>query len=553
MYPNLADRVDKLIADFDASVLTERRVGLEKESLRVAADGGIAQTDHPGSLGSALTNSAITTDFSEALLEMVTPPCATAGAALDYLTGLHQFILPRLPAGEHLWNTSMPCILSGENSIRIGQYGESHTGKMKHAYRRGLGLRYGRRMQAIAGIHFNFSLPITSWNIWQLLHQNGSGSQFGGTAGYPDSSDELALQALATDGYFHMMRNLMRIGWLVPYLFGASPAICHSFLPEGGKSDLDTYNEHTRFAPFGTSLRMGEIGYRYREDSPIDLSVRHDTFDHYLEDLLAHVSTVHPAYSELGIQDQRGRYQQLNACRLQIENEYYSSVRPKQIPEPGEMPILALQHRGIRYLELRSVDVNLLEPTGLSLEQIAMLEMLMIFTWLADSPALSDAEMSLNKNNVYAVAHHGRTPGLKLDHFDGETRLSTWGLNIMDHLRPIAVWLDGAGKDNLYQHALQQQVEKLHNPDKTPSANVLRAMFAHGSFFEYAQAVSREHHEAILALPIEPGLDSQLAEGVVNSVARKADLEAESTCSFGDFLQQYFSQLDCANARSSCA
>ena len=174
MYTETKQRASALVSEFDADPFLGRQIGLEKETLRIDTEGRIAQTNHPAALGSALCNSAVTTDFSESLLEMVTPPCASAKAAFDYLTGLHQFILPRLEYDEGLWNTSMPCILNGDESIRIGEYGHSHNGTMKHVYRRGLGLRYGRRMQAIAGIHFNFSLPESAWPVWQQLQSTDS-------------------------------------------------------------------------------------------------------------------------------------------------------------------------------------------------------------------------------------------------------------------------------------------------------------------------------------------------------------------------------------------
>jgi len=244
---------------------------------------------------------------------------------------------------------------------------------MKSAYRHGLGVRYGRRMQAIAGIHFNFSLPEGVWTHWAQLHDR----------------QLLANQELISTGYFHMMQNLLRIGWVVPYLFGASPAICQSFLEPGSDTDLETFNETTLFAPHGTSLRMGNIGYRYREDEPIDLSVRHDELGSYIEDVIGHISSIHPPYETLGLRGDDGQVQQ--------------------------MPILALRRRGVRYLELRSVDLNIFEPAGLDLTQIAFLEMLMLFAWLDNGGPLSSERLKAITRNIKTVAHRGREPGLMLE------------------------------------------------------------------------------------------------------------------------------------------
>ncbi len=537
MYTEVSHRSKALTETADKDLFSKRRVGLEKETLRIDTNGKIAQSDHPKSLGSALCNGQVTTDFSEALLEMVTPPCASVGAALDHLVGIHQFILPRLENGEGLWNTSMPCVLDGDSSIRIGRYGTSHNGTMKQAYRRGLGLRYGRRMQAIAGIHFNYSMPEQSWPLWQQLH----------------SFDNQTAHSTQTIGYFHMTRNLMRIGWLVPYLFGASPAICQTFLPSGADSDLATLNKHTRYAPFGTSLRMGEIGYRYKEDAPIDLSVRHDSFDNYLADILDHVTTVHDAYAEAGVVDNAGVYQQLNANKLQIENEYYSSVRPKQIPEKGEMPLLALKRTGIRYLELRSVDVNVYDPAGMHIEQLAMLELLMLFAWLADSPPLLPDEMAVNKRNVQLVAHRGREPGFKITRDNEQVKLVDWGQQILESLQPLAQWMDAQGKDriehggqvkNLYQNSLQQQLAKLHDQTLTPSARIVDELDSHGSFFKMVMTVSEAHRDNLLKMPVNTSLQNELEQLVGDSIEAQQVLEANSTGRFSDFLSDYFSQLE---------
>lgn len=541
MYSEVRQKADLLVKQCDPAMLTGRNIGLEKESLRVSADGRISQQDHPQSLGQALTHPFITTDFSEALLEMVTPPCASASEAIGYLNSIHQFIVARLPAGEHIWNTSMPCILHGAQSVRIGEYGQSHSGQMKHAYRRGLGLRYGKRMQAIAGVHFNFSLPEPAWIARQQL--NASAPELGHFDTQWQKLSAVEQQRAQTDGYFQTMQNLLRIGWIVPYLFGASPAICTSFLQEGEAEDLHELNTHTRYAPHGTSLRMGTIGYRYREDQPIDLSVRHTDVTSYIEDIIAHVSSEHPAYKSLGLLDEDGNYQQLSTSRLQIENEFYSSVRPKQIADSGELPIHALKQRGIRYLELRSVDVNLLHPNGLELEQIAMLELLMLFAWLSTPVALERDELDACSRNVKTVAHFGRQPGLELQTANGKVGLKDWGLQIVQTLQPIAQWLDSANDGALYTRSLEQQRKKFENPDLTPSAQLLKGIHEAGSFFEHAQTLSRQHHELFKSQTIDEAIESRLSHEVSESISKQQSMEKNSQGRFEDFLDAYLSQI----------
>ncbi|WP_157736249.1 glutamate--cysteine ligase [Granulosicoccus antarcticus] len=538
MYSEIKQRADKLVRTQTPEVLAERKVGLEKESLRVMGNGGISQADHPEALGDALTHPFITTDFSEALLEMVTPPCGSAEEALHFLTSIHQFIVHRLPAGEHIWNTSMPCILRGGASVRIGEYGSSHSGQMKHAYRRGLGLRYGRRMQAIAGVHFNFSMPESSWPLRDALLSGTSVEQGNDTA---DSTPGNQLQR--TEGYFQMMQNLLRIGWIVPYLFGASPAICQSFLDEGEGDELDVWNGSTRYGEHATSLRMGKIGYRYREDEPIDLSVRHTDLQSYIEDIISHVSTEHPPYKAMGVRDEDGEFQQLSTCRLQIENEFYSTVRPKQIAKSGELPIHALGERGIRYLELRSVDVNLLDPAGVGLHQIAMLEMLMMFAWLATPEPLGAEEMAACSENVKTVAHYGRQPGLQLQGPDGEVGLQQWGASILEVLQPIAQWLDQGRETPLYVAALQEQQAKFDNPDLTPSALMIAQIKQTGSFFEHSQMLSVKHHESLYGAEQDETLMAQFLDLAEQSRQKQEEMEAESEGDFETFLAAYLGQI----------
>ena len=157
-----------LINSGEPGIITGGRKGLEKESLRVTPDGHIAQTPHPRELGSALTNENITTDYSEALIELVTPTFRTSWELLQYLTDLHQFVYQHL-GDELLWATSMPSIIGGDADIPIAQYGKSNVGRMKTVYRNGLGVRYGRIMQAISGVHYNYSFPEQMWDPWADL------------------------------------------------------------------------------------------------------------------------------------------------------------------------------------------------------------------------------------------------------------------------------------------------------------------------------------------------------------------------------------------------
>ncbi|MGH8553809.1 MAG: glutamate--cysteine ligase, partial [Methylococcales bacterium] len=341
--------------------------GVEKECLRIGPDGKISQSPHPKALGSALTHAHITTDYSEALLEFITPPFPDARDTVSFLRDIHQFVYDNL-ADELMLVSSMPCAISGDASIPIATYGTSNIGMMKHIYRRGLDYRYGRAMQAIAGVHFNYSVPVDFWPMFQELEKN-----------HAPARDFVA------ECYFAMIRNLQRRGWIILYLFGASPAICKSFLGDRKtfQHDFEEFDRHTFFKPYATSLRMSDIGYKNSNQARLNIS--YNNLKDYIESLTRAIETPHPSHQKFGVRVD-GEYRQLNANILQIENEYYSSARPKQITQSGEKPTLALKRRGVRYVEVRSLDLDLYSDIGLGEERLLFLEALLLTCLLLDSP-----------------------------------------------------------------------------------------------------------------------------------------------------------------------
>ena len=367
MFKRVESRVKELFAHNKNGLLNDRLIGVEKESLRVSPEGRISQLEHPVSLGSALANPYITTDYSEALLEFITPPSEHIESALDFLRDSQAYVYQKLQQDEILWATSMPCVVAGESSIPIAKYGSSNAGQMKSVYRRGLGHRYGRAMQVIAGVHFNYSLPESFWPIYkELLEEN-----------------ELSLKDFQSEQYFCLVRNLQRYGWLIPYLFGASPAVCKSFLG-GAKTNLQDFNENTYYEPYATSLRMGDIGYQNNKENETGVKACYRSLDSYVQTLQCAIETPFPEYEKIGVKV-NGKYQQLNANLLQIENEYYSTVRPKQITQGNEKPIIALKKRGVQYVELRSLDVNAFDPLGINETQLRFIEIFMLFCLLSES------------------------------------------------------------------------------------------------------------------------------------------------------------------------
>lgn len=518
----LTRRLDRLARANPADSLAGNLIGLEKESLRVAESGRIAATPHPRALGSPLTHPHITTDFSEALIELVTPALREPQAVLDFLADIHAVVYRHL-GDEILWGTSMPCVLEGARSIPLARYGTSNAATMKTVYRRGLGNRYGRIMQVIAGVHFNFSFGDAFWQSFQ--DQEGDRGDLG---------------SFRSESYMTMIRNLQRVGWLVPYLFGASPAVCTSFV-QGRATNLIPFDDHTLHGPYATSLRMGDIGYQNQKERCIGLKASYDSLDAYIRSLTWAIETPCPEYEAIGVKV-GDRYEQLNASVLQIENEYYSTVRPKQIIDWLEKPTLALRRRGIRYVELRSLDVNAFEPTGVGSDQLLFLETLMLYCLLCDSPRIGAAEQGAIDENQVLTAQAGRTPGLTLNRDGQSIELRQWATELLEAMGPVAELLDGkAGGPRT--GSLLHQHEKVREPDATPAARMLAEMRASGEgFFHYASRVSKAHRETLAARRLSPEREALFAELAAESIRSQAAIEAADDTDFDSFLQGYFAQ-----------
>ncbi|CAH9018584.1 glutamate--cysteine ligase [Candidatus Nitrosacidococcus sp. I8] len=495
--------------------------GLEKESLRITPKGSIAQTSHPQSLGSALTHPYITTDYSEALLEFVTPPCEQVEQTLDFLTHTHQFTYTNLN-DEMLWAASMPCAVTDEKEIPIAYYGTSNVGQMKHVYRRGLGYRYGREMQIIAGIHFNYSLPESFWPILQA--QNHS---------------QLPLAHFINKRYIHLLRNFHRLGWIISYLFGASPAVCQCFLKTPHKGFIH-FDSSTYTLPYATSLRMSDIGYK--NDTQAGVDIPYNNLSEYIEGLTKAIETPFPPYEKIGVEVD-GSYRQLNANVLQIENEFYSFIRPKQITQSGEKPTLALKRRGVQYIEVRALDINPYEPLGVNQHQLYFLEAFLILCLLKASPNLDSNQRKEAEHNQRKVACCGRDPVLNLQQNGENTLLKTWALEIYQEMEEICSLLDQGLEDQPYTTALTQQYPLIEDPDLTPSAQILAEMKKTGrTFYRLAIDLSQQHANYFKEIPFSQDKMEYFTQLAQTSWQKQRHMEATDTLSFKEYLAHYLAQ-----------
>lgn len=462
--------------------LAELYVGIEKEALRVTQTHRMSLQSHPEALGKTLTHKYITTDFSEAQLEFITPAAHSVSASLEFLKELHAFTARSLDDGEYMWNTSMPPEITCDEDIRIADYGSSNAGQIKTLYRKGLAHRYGKRMQTISGIHYNFSL---SEDLWGFLHDQCGG---GGS-----------LQDFRSAGYLGLIRNLQRHGWLVLYLFGASPALHESYLPASHPT-LKELGDHTLYGEHATSLRMSDLGYTSVVQGKLD--IHYNSLCEYIEGLRGALATSEQQYEDIGVFE-GGDYKQINTHQLQLENELYGSARPKRNTKDGERPIAALCRRGVEYIELRSLDINPLNPIGICEQQAHFLNTLLTHMTLAQSPCISSEEQALLNDQLRLVAWRGREPGLTLPAYgDGTTTLKDAGLQILEDMRYTAELMDEVYGETGHVDALDAQIAKLKDPDLTPSAQILKAVKEKGSYSNFIADLSKNQTDHLKAMPL---------------------------------------------------
>jgi glutamate--cysteine ligase len=518
---SFSDRIKKLSASNAKACLWGGLKGIEKESLRIRQDGSLSASQQPLGLGSALTNKYITTDFSEALLEFVTPALPTTWEALRFLCDVHQFTYNHLD-DELLWVTSMPCVMAADGDIPLAQYGSSNVGRMKTIYRNGLGYRYGRKMQTIAGIHFNYSLPESFWPVFKDLEQ------------LSESED-----VIRSEAYLGLLRNYRRIAWIILYLFGASPALCKSFA-SGSDISMPSYDKNTFYQPFGTSLRMSDLGYSNNSQAGLNISL--NNLNDYISDLSAAISTPVPEFEKIGVKVD-GEYRQLSVNQLQIENEYYSSIRPKRVAHSGERPTAALRRGGIEYVEVRSLDLNIFDPVGISQNTMRFVEALLVYCLLEDSPSIDDAEIQEAGKNHSLTATTGRDPELMLSRQGQPISLKQWAGDILNKVEQVAELIDSGSERDDYVQTVKAQASLIADPELTPSARILQDLRNTGNgFFHYALDIARKNQQYFAALEVTS--DEQLKtfeEEAADSIKRQADIEASDTISLDEYIHGYFS------------
>lgn len=514
----LKQHLEQLVSNGLSSLLKGALHGIEKEGLRVDFFGELSQKAHPKGLGSALTNRSITTDFSEALIELITPVFKASEEAIQFLENLHRFTYSHL-SEELIWAGSMPCDIPDSASIPIAQFGSSNIGQLKHIYRVGLEHRYGKKMQTIAGIHYNFSLPDDFWRAYQEKQGNTE-----------------TLQSFRSSCYFKMIRNFRRHSWLLLYLFGASPVLCDSFL-KGKSHELQSLHDHTLYLPYATSLRMSDLGYSTKVQSSLNICFNH--LKTYVDSLYQAIHTSYPPYEEIGVKVD-GKYRQLNTAILQIENEYYSDIRPKRVTRSGERPLQALRKSGVEYIEVRNIDINPFLPVGIDTQQAMFIDTFLISCLLMSDEDICPTECKMVSDNLQKVITRGREPGLLLATPKGEVALTEAGKTLLVQIQMTSELLDQVYKTKAYSISVNAQMRKLEDASLTPSAQVLTALQVTGlNYTQWILLKSREHKETFAQSSSCTAVLKDLAQRANESLREQQQIEASDTLDFDQFLEQY--------------
>ena len=491
--------------------------GIEREALRVTPQGKLSQQPHPSEFGSKLTHPKITTDFSESQLELITPVQQKIEDSLTELDRIHRHVNSHL-GDEIIWSASMPCELPDDSEIPLAYFGDSNLGRLKTTYRSGLGYRYGRDMQTICAIHYNFSFPDSFW-VW--LHES-------------EKSVE-DLQTFTTRRYFDLMRNFRRFSWLLTYLFGASPAVCRSFT-EGKEHNLESFDDATAFLPYATSLRSGDLGYQ-SDTQANEMNICYNAINDYVATLATAISTPHERYEDIGVHV-GSEYRQVNANILQSEAEFYSSIRAKRVPGPGENFLASLKQDGVQYIEVRLLDINPYLPLGIDAEAIRFIDTFLLYCLSLDSPFHDDVRCREVKTNVTKTVMEGRKPGVMLKDNGSERSLQDWGDEILNGATRYAALLDELHGGEDYQRSLNTQRQKVAQPDLTPSGQILLDM-ERGAipFSQFAMNHSLAHQKNFQATHLTPKETDEFDTQAAKSRRKQADIEAADSRSFDEYLK----------------
>jgi len=419
--------------------------GLEKENLRINDFGYLDQSDHPIKTDDPM-HAYIVKDFAESQVEFVTQPLSDPSLALKELSRLQDHFIKNYDV--RLWPFSMPSGLTPGEDIRIAEFPKTEAGNMERKYREMLAIRHGKKMQLISGVHYNFSFSDAFVNQYKELVM-------------PESDADL--KAAKNHLYFHVARNILRSKWLLIYLFGASPFVDSSYKSEVTNQLKGVEHScaccggaHTFYEDYATSLRMSRYGYHNKLQEKMRVS--YNTLEEYIH------------HMRQGIDD----------GILQKESEYYAPLRFKNSRGIKGSTLKALEDDGVEYLELRLFDLNPYENYGLTMDQMYLTHLFLVYSAIKPSPCISGKEMANIYANGQLVSLLGRKKDKEVYYRDGFRPIESLGLEILEEMKGIAEVLDTGISGAPYMAAVNNSQEILKDQSLLLSERLTKELLEHG-------------------------------------------------------------------------
>jgi glutamate--cysteine ligase len=286
---------------------------------------------------------------------------------------------------------------------------------------------------------------------------------------------------------------------------------------------------------------MGRLGYQ--SEAQASLAVSYNGLDGYAASLHEALTKPYPAYEVVGVVNPGGEYNQLATSLLQIENEFYGTIRPKRVIRPGERPLHALRERGVEYVEVRLLDLNPFVSIGITAQTLRFLDVFLLHCLLSDSPHDTPQEIAALGRNQHKTAAFGREPGLTLERGGRDVALTEWGAELVGSFAPIAAALDAVHQTTDHGDALRAAQSLLQDADLLPSARVLAVMQQEfdNSFIGFTRAQSQQTKAKLLGLPFSAAQRARFAAMSEQSVRDQKAIEAADDMAFEAYRQQYIS------------
>jgi glutamate--cysteine ligase len=244
------------------------------------------------------------------------------------------------------------------------------------------------------------------------------------------------------------------------------------------------------------------------------------------------------AYQDIGVKG-GGEYRQLNTNVLQIENEYYSDIRPKRVTQSGEKPIAALRDRGVEYIEVRILDLNPFLAEGVSAQQIRFMDAFLLYCLFSQCPEVSHTSCPEIRANQRNVILRGRDPSLMLQRGSDSVPFDVAATELIGAIMETAKLLDKAHDSFEYSSAVYAQQAKVGDPTLTPSGQMMELVDAGNEFIDIISEQANKHQTHFASLDKNTAFQENLSAIARESIEQQQQLEADDKISFDDYLAEY--------------